>query len=161
MILGLHHAAIATPNPDRLAAFYSDNFGFKKIYESKWSNKPQNDAMMGLPDSAARVIVLRKGDQCLELFKFTNPQTGEGNPDRPLSEAGFTHIGFEVTDIDSEYALLKAAGMRFNAPPTPGPAVRAAYGRDPEGNSIELLELLGEHPINFKLAEKVAKQGAA
>ena len=156
MIVGLHHAAIATPNPDRLAAFYCDAFGFEKIYESTWSNKPQSDAMMGLPNSAARVLVLRKGDQCLELFKFTNPLTGEADPERPLSEAGYTHIGFDVTDIDDEYARLKAAGMRFNAPPTPGPAIRAAYGRDPEGNSIEILELLGDHPINFKRAQRVA-----
>ena len=57
-------------------------------------------------------------------------------------------VCIEVVDIDAEYARLTAAGMRFNSPPISSPddvdkaglKVRVTYGRDPDGNSIELLE---------------------
>ena len=161
MIMGIHHTAIATPDIDRLAAFYCEQLGFEKIYESKWRDKPQTDALVALKNSSARLMMLRIGEQCIELFNFTSPPTGESNPDRPVSDAGFTHIALQVGDIDSEYERLKAAGMRFHAPPTSSPVLRAAYGRDPDGNVVELVELLGPHAINVKPADKFAKEAAA
>jgi len=48
-----------------------------------------------------------------------------------------------VTDLDAEYARLKAAGMTFHCPPQSiGMDVRTTYGRDPDGNVIELQEVL-------------------
>jgi hypothetical protein len=47
-----------------------------------------------------------------------------------------------VTDIDAEYERLKAAGMVFHCPPqAAGKGFRATYGRDPDGNVVELLEV--------------------
>jgi predicted enzyme related to lactoylglutathione lyase len=47
----------------------------------------------------------------------------------------------EVTDIDAEYTRLCAAGMLFHCPPQRvGDSLRVTYGRDPDGNVIELLE---------------------
>ena len=150
MILGMHHAAIATQNPGTLIQFYCNAFGFEKVFESQWTDKPQNDAMFNLQKSAARVTVLRLGALHLEIFAFSKPPTGPNDFDRPVSEAGFTHIGFEVTEIDAEFARLEEAGVTWHAPPTAGPGVRAAYGRDPEGNVLEILEVLGEHPLKRK-----------
>jgi len=52
-------------------------------------------------------------------------------------------IGLEVDDVRTAYEHLSAAGMKFVSPPTdyggPGPAV-AAFGYDPDGNLIELVE---------------------
>ena len=150
MILGMHHVAIATHNPGTLIQFYCNAFGFEKILERPWTDMPQNDAMFDLQKSAARVTVLRLGAQYLEVFAFSERPAGPDNFDRPVSEAGFTHIGFEVTDIEAEFVRLEEAGVTWHAPPTAGPAVRAAYGRDPEGNVLEILQVLGEHPLKRK-----------
>jgi hypothetical protein len=46
-----------------------------------------------------------------------------------------------VVDVDAEYERLKAAGMTFHCPPQGMSGIRATYGRDPDGNVIELLEI--------------------
>ncbi len=58
-----------------------------------------------------------------------------------------------MTDLDAEYERLKAAGMRFHCPPQAiGIDVRTTYGRDPDGNVIELQEVLNtESPIALRL----------
>lgn len=55
---------------------------------------------------------------------------------------GITHFCVEVSDIESEYERLKAAGASFHCPPLDfsGEAM-ATYGRDPDGNVFELLQM--------------------
>jgi catechol 2,3-dioxygenase-like lactoylglutathione lyase family enzyme len=60
---------------------------------------------------------------------------------RPVCDHGITHICLDVVDIDTEYERLRAAGMTFHCPPQGVGALRATYGRDPDGNVVELLEV--------------------
>ena len=39
-----------------------------------------------------------------------------------------------------EYQRLRDAGMRFHSPPLDAGPTRCCYGRDPDGNVVELLE---------------------
>src|SRR5437763_498494 len=55
---------------------------------------------------------------------------------------GITHVCVEVEGLDEQYERLERAGMRFHAPPQDlGGGVRTTYGRDPDGNVVELQEL--------------------
>ena len=65
-----------------------------------------------------------------------------GDPNRPVCDHGITHIAFEVDDLDAEYDRLKAAGMRFHCPPQNLGVSRVTYGRDPDGNVLELWQSL-------------------
>lgn len=151
MILGMHHTAIATCDIKRLSDFYISLFGCEKLIEDGWADAPGLDAIVGLSGSAARFMLLRAGNLCLELFQFSSPEPTPGDPDRPVSKPGFTHICFAVRDIDAEYARLTAAGMRFHTEPKDAGdrPFRATYGRDPDGNVVELLEILGDHPFDY------------
>ena len=146
MIRGVHHVAISTGDLDRLVAFYTDHFGFEPVMTSSWSDRPEIDAIVGLERSAARQAMLRAGNAYLEIFEYSQPEGRPGDPDRPASDHGYTHFCVDVTDIDAEYERLSAAGMRFHAPPPRADQVsgrvRATYGRDPDGNIIELQEIL-------------------
>jgi hypothetical protein len=67
---------------------------------------------------------------------------------RPVCDHGITHLCLNVTDIDKEYERLNAAGMRFHCPPQHMGALKATYGRDPDGNVVELLEVTdAKNPI--------------
>ena len=147
MIRGVHHVAVATGDLDRLVGFYRDLFGFEVASQGGWdAGSPVVDSIVGLPGSAARTAVLRAGNLYIEVFEYSSPQGRPGDPDRPVSDHGYTHFCIDVTDIDAEYARLAAAGMRFHGPPAPaadmGGQIRAIYGRDPDGNVIELQEIL-------------------
>jgi catechol 2,3-dioxygenase-like lactoylglutathione lyase family enzyme len=88
------------------------------------------------------MVMLRAGNAMIELFQYETPPPKQGDPNRPVCDHGITHLCLDVTDLDAEYARLKAAGMTFHCPPQNlGPAVRTTYGRDPDGNVIELQEI--------------------
>ena len=59
---------------------------------------------------------------------------------RPVNKHGITHICLAGDDYQSDYAFLEEAGVVFNTGPQGDSPSRWAYGRDPFGNVIELLE---------------------
>jgi len=146
MLKGFHHAAISTPDLDRAVCFYRELFGCTVVREFGWpAGIPEADALTGLRHSAARAVMLKLGDSYLEIFEFSSPTPKPGDPDRPACDHGITHICLEVRDSQAEYARLKAAGMRFHAPPQAQEGGFVTYGRDPDGNIVELLEF-GDMP---------------
>lgn len=150
MIKGVHHVAICTKNIDRLMAFYRDGFGMKVIYqrEAPTEPNPASDAIFGLKGASFRMAMLKAANVHIEMFEFATPPGKDGDPRRPVVDAGITHTCFSVTDIWAEYERLKAAGMAFHCPPQDRPGVgMATYGRDPDGNVIELIETVPECPF--------------
>ena len=152
MILGLHHASITTSDLDRLTAFYRDQFGFRIVLETEWAaGNALADTIYGLTDTAVRMAMLRSSNAFLELFEFSQPVGKPGNTARPVNDQGITHIAIQVTDIDAEYQRLAAAGMSFNSAPVDVPGLcKAAYGRDPDGNIVELVEAYAAGPFAFQ-----------
>jgi catechol 2,3-dioxygenase-like lactoylglutathione lyase family enzyme len=150
MIRGIHHTAISTPNLDRALAFYRDRLGFHVVFEFAWpAGTEVADRITGLRDSAARAVMLRAGNAHVELFEYASPPPRPCDPGRPVADHGITHLCLDVRDLDAEYARLSAAGMTFHCPPQDiGPGLRTTYGRDPDGNVIELQEVTDDrNPI--------------
>ena len=105
-----------------------------------------------LEKSAARQVMLKSGNAYLEIFEFRSPPPHPADPERPVNDHGYTHFCVDVTDIDAEYERLSAAGMQFHCPPPRlgGGSIRATYGRDPDGNVVELQEIV-DTTIDFAL----------
>jgi catechol 2,3-dioxygenase-like lactoylglutathione lyase family enzyme len=141
MLQGFHHAAISTPDLDRCLRFYRDVIGCEVVREFGWpAGVAAADALTGLSNSAARAALLRLGDTHLEVFEFSSPTPRPGDPRRPACDHGISHICLAVRDIHGEVARLRAAGMRFHSEPLADDNGTLVYGRDPDGNIIELLE---------------------
>lgn len=157
MIRGIHHVALATPDLDRLASWYVEVLGFEPVMRSEWSDRPIVDRMIGLDGSAARQVMLRAGNAYVEMFQYSAPAGRPNDPPRDPCDHGYTHFCLDVVDIEAEYERLAAAGMTFPGPlPTRDemggdPALRAIYGRDPDGNIIELQEVVDPDRVAFTL----------
>lgn len=150
MIQRIHHTALSTPDLARAVAFYRDLFGFEVLHEFGWPRGSRGaDRLMALEGTACRAAMLRRGDSMLEIFEFSSPAPRPQPADRPAVDHGITHVCFLVDDIEAEHARLAAAGVRFHHAPQPsGGGVFAAYGRDPDGNVFELLEIRDPaHPV--------------
>ena len=150
MIRGIHHVAINTPDLDRLLAFYRDVVGFEVVEGTRfdWKDSAEIDAIVGIKGSASKVVMLRAANAYIEMFEYQQPaatNTGRLAP----SDHGYTHICLDVTDLDAEYARMSKNGMTFHGPPTAveGGAIRTVYGRDPDGNIVELQELAPSHEM--------------
>jgi catechol 2,3-dioxygenase-like lactoylglutathione lyase family enzyme len=143
MIRGIHHTAISTGDLERALGFYRDLLGFEVVFEVAWPKGTEPaDQITALRGSAARIAMLRAGNTYLELFEYESPPPATGDPERPVCDHGITHIALDVRDIDAEYERLSAAGMHFHCPPLDLGLAKATYGRDPDGNVIELQEIL-------------------
>ena len=154
MIRGIHHVAISTGNLGRALEFYRDLLGFDVISEFDWpAGSEVADRITGLAGSSARAAMLRAGNAMVELFEYRSPTPRPGDADRPVNDHGITHLCIDVVDVDAEYKRLQAAGMRFHCPPQDlGPDVRTTYGRDPDGNVIEIQEIRNPgNPIALEL----------
>lgn len=158
MIRGVHHTAISTGDLERALQFYRDLLGFTVILEFSW---PEGwalaDAITGLKNSSARAAMLKAGNMMIELFQYSSPPPKPGDPNRPVSDHGITHLCLDVADVDAEYERLKAAGMRFHCPPQDleleNIRVKTTYGRDPDGNVVEIQQVIGsESPIALRLS---------
>jgi lactoylglutathione lyase len=73
------------------------------------------------------------------------PDPRPANPAEAALAPGFSHIAFDVPNLDAAHARLIGLGAReVMAPqPSPEPGVRMSYLADPEGNLVELVE---RHP---------------
>lgn len=145
-INGIHHVAISTGRWDEMMAFYQDVLGFRQVDGFKWTAYDDTseiaDAVTGLKGSAARVAMLRGANACIELFEFRSPEPRRQEQDRPVNDHGLTHICLDVSNADAVYAGLVSRGMRFHTGvQTMGEGIRGTYGRDPDGNVIEIQEL--------------------
>ena len=139
MILGLHHAAIAVPDIGAALQFYGDVLGFEVVDEVKLPGGIASLARaFGLEDAGCQVRMLRKGNSFIELFEFDEALPAE--TDRPVNRIGITHIALASDEAEADYVRLEEAGVVFNAPLFGASPTRFAYGRDPFGNVIELLE---------------------
>ena len=141
MILGVHHPALSVPNMDEALAFYCGKLGFETVMEIEL---PSGIEMMSrafaLEEAGYKVAMLRKGNSCIELFEFTGENVPKADPDRPVNKHGITHICLAASEYDQDYTALQEAGVVFNTEPNGAAPNRWAYGRDPFGNVIELLE---------------------
>ncbi len=142
MIRGIHHTAISTLDLERSLAFYRDLLGFEPVLDFSWPEGTANmDATHELEQTSGRVVLLKAGNAMLELFEYATPSPLPADPGRRLCDHGITHFCIDVDDIDAEYQRLKEGGMRFHCAPVDYGTVKCTYGRDPDGNVIELQEI--------------------
>jgi catechol 2,3-dioxygenase-like lactoylglutathione lyase family enzyme len=142
VIHALHHVALSVRDMDRALAFYRDLLGWHVVYDRGFGGR-RVEAITALPGALGRSVLLRLGSSRLELFAFEQPVPTPRTSQREVHELGLTHLCFKVDSIDAEYQRLLAAGVPFHAEPQDFGSFRATYGRDPDGNVFELLEVTG------------------
>lgn len=139
----MSHVGLSVANIERSIEFYRQAFGMEVIVQANFDGGPHAQ-IMALDGAKGRVALLKA--QCagllqVELFEFENPPPKPADPNRPVCDRGITHFCISVSDVEKEYERLKAAGMLFHCRPLLFQSGnKAVYGRDPDGNVIELHE---------------------
>lgn len=120
----VQHIAFNCNDIRRQEQFYTRHFGFRR---SRVFNA-------GTPNE---FVMLRLGATCLELF--TVCQTARAGE----QSVGFTHLAFEVPDIEAAVDQLHADGVETDdiidcSGVVPG--LRVCFFNDPDGNRVELMQ---------------------
>jgi len=161
MFKGLHHVAISAKNYDELVEFYRDEFGLDKVFELTFSDGKFDvppefedmeasserlfDIITGLKDCAGRLSMSRVGNAHIEIFGFDHPVPKERTDEWRIFDHTYTHLCLQVEDVQDWYDRLLAKGVKFNCPVQDFGEVKLTYARDPEGNTIELLQPCKEY----------------
>ncbi|MDJ0790054.1 MAG: VOC family protein [Myxococcota bacterium] len=129
----------------RLAGFYERVFGCERVPPERDYRGPDLDAGTGIPGGHLTGVHLRlpgcgAEGPTLELFQYDEPEPAGS---RAVNRPGFTHIAFQVDDVESARAEVlseggSAVGRVVELEPEPGSRVCWCYVTDPEGNVIEL-----------------------
>ena len=148
----MRHTGIVVNDLDAALAFYSDLLGFVETARVDESGA-YLDNMLAVEQGRVTTIKLRApGGGGLELLKVHTPeQSGVVSALPTTTQPGITHIALTVQDLDALYEDLRGAGIVFNAPPqrSPDGNVNVTYCRDPEGNFVELVEVLAPTSRGF------------
>ena len=149
MIECINHTGVSTPDLDRAIHFYCELLGFELIERFEMQKgTPGIDEMLTLEGVSFDAALLRLGNAMIEVFEFASPTPTSAAPRRPVNDHGLTHLCLQVDDVKAEYERLSAAGMEFHCEPQIGEGAAYVYGRDPDGNAIELIELDSlDHPF--------------
>lgn len=133
-LLAHSHAGVYVSDMARSVTFYRDVLGFDVRYDSA-PGVPGDRVVIGLIAGLA-VELVKQGE-----FDVTPA---------PVSAAGMgiANFSFSVRDLDAAHAELMARGLAEAGPLVTLPSgVRLMMFRDPDGNLIELLDLLGHASV--------------
>ena len=138
----LSHVGISVSDLERSIRFYTELFGMELAGPIYPFAGERFGEIMALERPEGRIAMVVHPSLQLELFEFVSPSPASQDANYSVANNGLTHFGIEVEDIDATYERLRDAGVRFHCPVLDMEAgIRATYGRDPDGNVFELLEL--------------------
>lgn len=118
MFKGLEHTAIASPDPERLAAWYVDKLGFVIHY------RYAGNVFVRAPDGAMLEIIPAEGERL--------PQT--------LKTPGLRHLAVKVEDFDAALERLQQAGVELLGEPVDLQGNRLAFFTDADGNYLHIIQ---------------------
>jgi catechol 2,3-dioxygenase-like lactoylglutathione lyase family enzyme len=136
-----HHVGITVSDLDRAVDFYRDVLGLSVVAEFAVSGEAFETGV-DIEDASAQFAHLDGGGIRIELVAYD--PAADGLPTPQLNDAGATHLGLEVDDLDAFYSELPSGVDTLSPPQTTATGTRILFLRDPEGNLVEILEPSGE-----------------
>jgi len=138
----IRHTGIVVVNLKKMRTFYESFFDLRLCSDTV------EDAgfiaqLLGNRQTMLRTVKLSAPDgSMVELLKFRGPRKS-GKPKNPRQQ-GITHIAITVDDVDLLFKNMKSKGVSFLSKPliSPDRRARVCFCLDPEGNYLELVEVL-------------------
>jgi lactoylglutathione lyase len=119
------HTSYHVADIDRALAFYVGVLGMKEQLRLDLS-KTLHEVVLGFPDGKGAGVILM-----WDTARTTPLQIGDG----------YSRFVLNVSDIDAATAHLRERGTRITVPPTDAGPMRYSMVLDPDGYTIELLQL--------------------
>lgn len=151
MLRSVFHTSWTVEDLDRSIAFYRDLMGFELV-GTKERRGAEIEMVVGFPQAELRIAFLRisgaslgKSGHHLELIEYQKPK-GIKLQVRTC-DTGSAHLALETDTIQDDYIRLRKAGVTVVSKPVlfeGGVAgnVLACYLRDPDGFTIELVQMM-------------------
>jgi len=137
----IRHVALASPDVDRIAEFYSaflDQPDPRRIGGSGGFGGKKIDAVSGLEGSKIKMAWFQIRNIELEISQYVSHPTELPATPRPIDATGYNLIVFDVDDLDAAMSKFVDAGGTIATEPEAMDGGTIVFGRDPDGNLIGL-----------------------
>ena len=140
MAASVSHMGLCVSDLDRSLHFYCDGLGFEA--QTKYDIGNEFAATMEIEADVKLIsqMIVKEG-LMVELLHFISPGV-TGDPSGIRNQRGFTHLSFNVDDVDETIAtLLEHGGALIESTRTVNETGEIVFVADPDGTRIELMNL--------------------
>jgi catechol 2,3-dioxygenase-like lactoylglutathione lyase family enzyme len=148
-IIVADHTGITVSNLERSLAFWRDVLGFEFSHTAHQKGELAQE-ITGVEGAEIKLAVLRApGGHKIELLEYLAPVDRKRADIRPC-DVGSVHVALLVHDLDAVLERIatldwKAAGKPQRLQSGPNAGKRVVYVRDPDGTTIELMQIAKEN----------------
>ncbi len=153
---GVRHVTLGVKDLERARRFYGEVLGFTEVEDEFKGGLPEIEEVTGGAEMEM-VTLIRPGKPTAPYpfldngrIKLVHTYNYQGKPifeGRRWGDIGMMEMAMDVIDLEETFQSCLNKGAEFYHPPTKvdmgsGSVGRFAYLKDPEGNTIELVETL-------------------
>jgi catechol 2,3-dioxygenase-like lactoylglutathione lyase family enzyme len=135
------HLVVGVTDMDRALGFYRDVLGMEVIFESLISGEPFDAVLHATRKQEGRVVGGLLGGLMIELLSLGTEPASQPSARRGIT--GIHNVSLSVTDLDDTHRRIVAAGYTPDQEPFEIGGVRMFFLKDPDGTSVEFIELPG------------------
>jgi len=144
-VLAADHTGITVSDLEQSLPFWRDVLGFELSHTAHQTGELARE-ITGVADAEIKLAVLKApGGHKIELLEYLAPPHRKRLALKPC-DLGSVHIALLVDDLDAVFESIAASGWKAAGKPqtlTTGPNAgkRVVYVRDPDGTTIEFMEM--------------------
>ena len=144
-ILAADHTGITVSNLERSLAFWRDVLGFELSHTAHQTGKLARK-ITGVADAEIKLAALKTpGGHKIELLEYLTPPDRKHADVRPC-DVGHVHVALLVDDLDAILEKIAGSGWKATGKPQtlktgPNAGKRVVYVRDPDGTTIEFMQV--------------------
>jgi catechol 2,3-dioxygenase-like lactoylglutathione lyase family enzyme len=143
-ILAADHTGITVSNLERSLAFWRDVLGFELSHRAHQTGDLAAQ-ITGVPGADILIAVLKAPGHKIELLEYRAPANRTHVHPRPC-DVGFVHVALTVDNLDAVLETIAASGWTAAGQPQtltlgPNAGKRVIYVRDPDGTTIEFMQM--------------------
>ena len=145
-IVAADHTGITVSNLERSLTFWRDVLGFEFSHSAHQTGELARE-ITGIPNVEIKLVVLKApGGHKIELLEYLAPGDRKQTAGHRPCDLGSVHVALLVDDLDAVLERIaasnwKAAGKPQTLKAGPNAGKRVVYVRDPDGTTIEFMEL--------------------
>ena len=145
-IIAADHIGITVSNLERSLVFWRDVLGFEFSHTAHQKGE-MSEQITGVKGAELKLAVVKApGGHKIELLEYVAPADHNRDAHLRPCDVGHVHVAFVVENLGALLEKIAASGWKAGGAPQtinygPNAGKRVIYVRDPDGTTIEFMEL--------------------
>jgi len=145
-IIAADHTGITVSNLERSLVFWRDVLGFEYSHSAHQSGE-MAEQITGVKGAELKLAVVKSpSGHKIELLEYLSPPGRKKDLDLQPCDVGHVHVALTVENLAALLETIEASGWKAPGKPQtlktgPNAGKRVVYVRDPDGTTIEFMQL--------------------